>query len=218
MAQNMIYPGGGSVCTWEKGEIHCFGLLVTAHFVLCVFVHVCTIAVLCSFETSIVFSNKYLHFGFPHGSGGKEYTWNMGNPGSISGLGRTPWEENGNLSSILVWEIPWTEEPDGLQSMGLQRTGDNWVSYILILVFVLKLILKIHSEAFDSKNNALPFKWEYKNQLSQFLLPIEEIFIWNKVLDFLWYKGNGKFASEYVLQEHSHAVRKPYGPFSQIII
>ena len=24
-------------------------------------------------------------------------------------------------SSILVWRIPWTEEPDGLQSMGSQR-------------------------------------------------------------------------------------------------
>ena len=24
-------------------------------------------------------------------------------------------------SSILVWRIPWTEEPGGLQSMGLQR-------------------------------------------------------------------------------------------------
>ena len=24
-------------------------------------------------------------------------------------------------SSILTWEIPWTEEPGGLQSMGLQR-------------------------------------------------------------------------------------------------
>ena len=24
-------------------------------------------------------------------------------------------------SSILVWEIPWTEEPGGLQSMGSQR-------------------------------------------------------------------------------------------------
>ena len=24
-------------------------------------------------------------------------------------------------SSILVWEIPWTEEPGGLQSIGLQR-------------------------------------------------------------------------------------------------
>jgi len=23
--------------------------------------------------------------------------------------------------SILAWRIPWTEEPDGLQSMGLQR-------------------------------------------------------------------------------------------------
>ena len=26
-------------------------------------------------------------------------------------------------SSILAWEIPWTEEPGGLQSMGLQRVG-----------------------------------------------------------------------------------------------
>ena len=24
-------------------------------------------------------------------------------------------------SSILAWKIPWTEEPDGLQSMGLQK-------------------------------------------------------------------------------------------------
>ena len=24
-------------------------------------------------------------------------------------------------SSILAWEIPWTEEPDGLQSMGSQQ-------------------------------------------------------------------------------------------------
>ena len=26
-------------------------------------------------------------------------------------------------SSILTWEIPWTEEPGGLQSMGLQKVG-----------------------------------------------------------------------------------------------
>ena len=26
-------------------------------------------------------------------------------------------------SSILAWEIPWTEEPDGLQSTGSQRVG-----------------------------------------------------------------------------------------------
>ena len=25
MAQDVIYPGEGSMCTWEKGEIPCFG-------------------------------------------------------------------------------------------------------------------------------------------------------------------------------------------------
>ena len=28
-------------------------------------------------------------------------------------------------SSILAWEIPWTAEPDGLQSMESQRVGHN---------------------------------------------------------------------------------------------
>ena len=28
-------------------------------------------------------------------------------------------------SSILAWEIPWTEEPGRLQSIGLQRVGHN---------------------------------------------------------------------------------------------
>ena len=31
-------------------------------------------------------------------------------------------------SSILVWEISWTEEPGGLQSMGLQRVGQDRVT------------------------------------------------------------------------------------------
>ena len=28
-------------------------------------------------------------------------------------------------SSILAWGIPWTKEPGGLQSMGLQRVGHD---------------------------------------------------------------------------------------------
>ena len=28
-------------------------------------------------------------------------------------------------SSILAWRIPWTEEPDGLQFVGLQRVGHD---------------------------------------------------------------------------------------------
>ena len=31
-------------------------------------------------------------------------------------------------SSTLAWEIRWTEEPGGLQSMGLQRLGHNLVT------------------------------------------------------------------------------------------
>ena len=31
-------------------------------------------------------------------------------------------------SSILAWKIPWTEEPGGLQSMGLQRIGYDGVT------------------------------------------------------------------------------------------
>ena len=30
--------------------------------------------------------------------------------------------------SILAWEILWTEEPDRLQSVGLQRVRHNWVT------------------------------------------------------------------------------------------
>ena len=32
-------------------------------------------------------------------------------------------EEMATHSSILAWEVPWTEEPGRLQSMGLQRVG-----------------------------------------------------------------------------------------------
>ena len=34
-------------------------------------------------------------------------------------------EEMAIHSSILAWEIPWTEEPGGLQSMGSQRVGHD---------------------------------------------------------------------------------------------
>ena len=34
-------------------------------------------------------------------------------------------KEMATHSSILAWKIPWTEEPGGLQSMGLQRVGHD---------------------------------------------------------------------------------------------
>ena len=41
--------------------------------------------------------------------------------GSIPGLGRSPEDKMETRSSTLAWKIPWTEEPGGLQSTGLQR-------------------------------------------------------------------------------------------------
>ena len=42
---------------------------------------------------------------------------------SVRSLGQEDALEEGMAthSSILVWEIPWTEEPGGLQSIGLQK-------------------------------------------------------------------------------------------------
>ena len=37
-------------------------------------------------------------------------------------------EEMATHSSILVRKIPWTEEPGGLQSIGSQRAGHDWVT------------------------------------------------------------------------------------------
>ena len=37
-------------------------------------------------------------------------------------------EEMATLSSILAWKIPWTVEPGGLPSIGLQRDGHNWAT------------------------------------------------------------------------------------------
>ena len=56
--------------------------------------------------------------GFSGGSGVKNPPANAQDTGSIPGSGRSPGEGNGTHSSILVWEIPWTEQPGGLQSMG----------------------------------------------------------------------------------------------------
>ena len=36
--------------------------------------------------------------------------------------------ETATYSSILAWEIPWTEEPVRLQSVGLQRVRHNYAT------------------------------------------------------------------------------------------
>jgi len=65
---------------------------------------------------------------FPDGSDSKDSAFNSG------GLGLIPaWEDPlekrmAIYSSILAWKIPWIEEAGGLQSVGSQRVGHNWVT------------------------------------------------------------------------------------------
>ena len=51
----------------------------------------------------------------------------------VRSLGREDFLEEGMAthSNILAWRIPWTEEPDVLQSMGYQRVGHDWVIFTL---------------------------------------------------------------------------------------
>ena len=63
--------------------------------------------------------------GFSSGSDGKESACSAGDLGQSLGW-EDPLEEGmATHSSILVWRIPWREEPGGLQSMGLQRVGHD---------------------------------------------------------------------------------------------
>ena len=39
-------------------------------------------------------------------------------------------------SSILAWKIPWMEEPDGLQSMGARRVGQDWATSLSLFTFM----------------------------------------------------------------------------------
>ena len=56
-------------------------------------------------------------------------------------------KERATRSSVLAWRIPWTEELDGLWSIGLQQVRNNWsdlahTSYVGLTYLVQKYLLK----------------------------------------------------------------------------
>ena len=64
--------------------------------------------------------------GFPDGAApGKNLPASARDSGLIPESGRSPGEGNGTHPSILAWDVPWTEEPGGLQFMGPQRARRN---------------------------------------------------------------------------------------------
>ena len=71
---------------------------------------------------------QYYWMDFPGSSDSKESSW-MQETWVLS-LGQENLLEKGMAihSSILAWKIPWTEETGGLQSMELQRAGQDWAT------------------------------------------------------------------------------------------
>ena len=81
-----------------------------------------------SMQWSNIQKLKRTNEGFPGRLGGKEFACQYRRHGFVWSLHwENPLEKEMTAhSSILAWEIPCTEEPGGLQSMGSQRVRHNW--------------------------------------------------------------------------------------------
>ena len=55
---------------------------------------------------------------------------NAGDPGLMPGLWTSPGRGHGNPLQYSCLENSWTEEPGGLQFIGLQKAGHDWVTNI----------------------------------------------------------------------------------------
>ena len=52
-------------------------------------------------------------------------------------------------SSILAWEIPWTEEPGGLQSMGSQRVRqDRTITLSITLSTLVETLVTLVTDCY----------------------------------------------------------------------
>ena len=74
--------------------------------------------------------------------------WTVATSSSVPGfLGwKDPLEkEMATHYSIFAWRIPWREEPDRLQSMGLQRVGHDWATNIFTFTFTLEWVVISYS-------------------------------------------------------------------------
>ena len=89
--------------------------------------HILTQGTLLNRPSSYILYHSYWLFGFQGGSVVKSPSANVGDVrdlGLIPGSGRSPGE--GNSNPLQYSEVPRTEEPSGLQSLGSQRVGQDW--------------------------------------------------------------------------------------------
>ena len=90
-------------------------------------------------------------WGFPGGSDSKESACNVGDLGSSLGWEAPLGKEMETHSIILAWRIPWTKEPGGLQPVGSQRGGHDWVTHTHRRLWLLhRSLLGLHGRYVSS--------------------------------------------------------------------
>ena len=90
------------------------------------------------------------------------------NPTAICRLRFDPWvekilleKEMAAYSTIFAWEIPWTEGPSRLQSMGSQRIGHKWATntFISLTTYLIQTAISFHRNNFSDLLIGYSFKF-----------------------------------------------------------
>ena len=124
-----------SVCFTSLGMIISRSIHVAANGIIAFFLQISNIllficinitssfSILLSMDFQFASINVICYYKFPDGSVVKNPPANAGDTALILGVGRSPLErEMVTHSSVLACEIPWTEEPGGLESIELQKS------------------------------------------------------------------------------------------------
>ena len=97
---------------------------------------------------------------------------------SIPGLGRSPGGGNGNSLQSFCLENVWTEEPGGLQSIGLQRVGHDWSDWacthasLILKLVILWICLELSHFTVLTNTSPVP-----ENAFSSFLTFYSDLFL-----------------------------------------
>ena len=62
-------------------------------------------------------------------------------------------------SSTIAWKIPWTEEPDRLQSMGSQRVRHNWATSLSLSLSIIFITINNTLILLITLNIIIPYGW-----------------------------------------------------------
>ena len=119
-------------------------------------------------------------------------------------------KEMASHSSVLVWEIPWTEEPGGLQFTGSQRIGYNWANehalrFFLRCILCSNILRYVESKTpWKSNSNKLREIFSSKNNTYSEVGSSKSI--WGRNLHICW-NGCVSIESVYICQQGAHYSR-----------